>query len=82
VTVEQVLASIKTYILPAFVPSTSVAFIASGTSKANDISTSLSGYGYDVEVKTLDGVDDEDESGSEEGEDENWEQVSEPEAKL
>lgn len=69
VDLASVRAALKTYILPLFDPSTSIAVVASSTSKANDIADGLKGSGFDVESRTLDfsGDEDMDDSGSESG---------------
>lgn len=69
VDLASVRAALKTHILPLFDPATSIAVVASSTSKANDIADGLKSSGFDVELRTLDFSGDEsmDDSGSESG---------------
>ena len=59
VNLDSVRAALKTYILPLFDPATSIAVVASSTSKANDIAEGLKSSGFDVESRTLDFSGDE-----------------------
>jgi hypothetical protein len=73
VTIDDVLESIKKYLLPIFDSKTSMAAIASSATKADQISDHFKQAGYSVEVRELqnnsalglvDDGDDDDSSGS------------------
>ncbi|KAG9314439.1 Metalloenzyme, LuxS/M16 peptidase-like protein [Chiua virens] len=53
VTKDDVLASLKKYILPIFSPSSSVVIVVTTPSKVDQIAESLTGYGFDVEKRSL-----------------------------
>ncbi|KAF8140174.1 Metalloenzyme, LuxS/M16 peptidase-like protein [Boletus edulis] len=59
VTKDDVLASLKKYILPIFSPSTSTVVVVTAPSKVDQISEGLTGYGFDVEKRTLEVEEDE-----------------------
>jgi len=59
VTMDDVKNALKTHILPLFDPASSVAVVVSSPSKAEDISTTLTKAGFEVERRTLDVGDDE-----------------------
>lgn len=65
VTKEDVLASLKKYILPIFSPSTSTVVVVTAPSRVDQITEGLTGYGFDVEKRTLEVEGDE--NGSFEG---------------
>ncbi|KAH0838375.1 Metalloenzyme, LuxS/M16 peptidase-like protein [Lanmaoa asiatica] len=60
VTKDDVLASLKKYILPIFSPSTSTVVVVTAPSKVDQIAEGLTGYGFDVEKRTLEVEGDED----------------------
>lgn len=60
VTKDDVLASLKKYILPIFNPSTSTVVVVTAPSKVDQIAEGLTGYGFDVEKRTLEVEEDED----------------------
>ncbi|KAF8560437.1 hypothetical protein OG21DRAFT_1531918 [Imleria badia] len=60
VTKGDILASLKKYILPIFSPSTSTVVVVTAPSKVDQISEGLTGYGFDVEKRTLEVEGDED----------------------
>lgn len=62
VTKEDVLASLKKYILPIFSPSTSTVVVVTAPSKVDQIAEGLTGYGFDVEKRTMAVEEDEAES--------------------
>lgn len=62
VTKADILASLKKYILPIFSPSTSTVVVVTAPSKVDQISEGLTGYGFDVERRTLEVEGDEDKS--------------------
>ncbi|KAH7883663.1 Metalloenzyme, LuxS/M16 peptidase-like protein [Phlebopus sp. FC_14] len=62
VTKQDVLASMKKYILPMFSPSSSTAVVVTAPSKVNQIADGLSAYGFDVEKRTLEVDSDEDDT--------------------
>jgi len=64
VTAEDILRVIKQYIAPIFRPETSIASIASGLAKMEEIATNFEKLGYEVDRRTFDDADD---SGSEGG---------------
>ncbi|KAF9229385.1 hypothetical protein BS17DRAFT_771387 [Gyrodon lividus] len=64
VTREDVLASLKKYILPLFNSSSSTVVVVTAPSKVDQIADGLKGYGFDVEKRTLEVDPDEDASGS------------------
>ncbi|GAA5862491.1 hypothetical protein JCM1840_004200 [Sporobolomyces johnsonii] len=64
VSAEDILRVIKKWIAPMFRPDTSIASIASGLAKMEEIATNFEKLGYEVERRTF---DDADESGSETG---------------
>jgi len=68
VTIEQIQNTIRKYILPLFDAKTSAAFVVSAPGKTDEIKSSLEGYGFAVESRTLE-VTDEDMEGSESGSD-------------
>lgn len=53
VTKDDVLATLKKYILPLFSPSTSTVVVVTAPSKADLISEGLTSYGFNVEKRTL-----------------------------
>lgn len=60
VTKDDILASLKKYILPIFSPSTSTVVVVTAPSKVDQIAEGLTGYGFDVEKRTLEVEGDED----------------------
>lgn len=68
VTKEQIAASLKTYFLPLFDPSTSIVTVASAAGKDDEIAAAFEKFGYDVEKRELPsggaGSDDDSEMGS------------------
>ncbi|GAA5896610.1 Sdd3p [Sporobolomyces salmoneus] len=64
VTAEDILRVIKQYIAPIFRPETSIASIASGLAKMDEIATNFGKLGYEVEKRTFDDSDDGSDSGS------------------
>ncbi|GAA5957635.1 hypothetical protein JCM21900_000775 [Sporobolomyces salmonicolor] len=64
VSAKDIIRVIKKWIAPMFRPDTSIASIASGLAKMEEIATNFEKLGYEVERKTFDDVD---ESGSETG---------------
>ncbi|KAI9572885.1 Metalloenzyme, LuxS/M16 peptidase-like protein [Boletus coccyginus] len=60
VTKDDVLASLKKYILPIFSPSTSTVVVVTAPSKVDQIAEGLTSYGFDVEKRTLEVEGDED----------------------
>lgn len=60
VTKDDILASLKKYILPIFSPSTSTVVVVTAPSKVDQISEGLTDYGFDVEKRTLEVEGDED----------------------
>ena len=60
VTKDDILASLKKYILPIFSPSTSTVVVVTTPSKVDQIAEGLTGYGFDVEKRTLEVEGDED----------------------
>jgi len=62
VTKDDILASLKKYILPIFSPSTSTVVVVTTPSKVDQIAEGLTGYGFDVEKRTLEVEGDEDRS--------------------
>jgi len=73
VTKADVLATMKTHILPVFNSKLSIVTVVTAPSKADEIADGLTGYGFEVEKRTLevevDDDDDDDGSGSESGSD-------------
>lgn len=57
---DDVLASLNKYILPIFSPTTSTVVVVTAPSKADQIAEGLTGYGFDVEKRTLEVEEDED----------------------
>jgi len=60
VTKDDVLASLKKYILPIFSPSTSTVVVVTAPSKVDQIAEGLTSYRFDVEKRTLEVEGDED----------------------
>ena len=59
VTKDDVLESLKKYVLPIFSPSTSTAVVVTAPSKVDQIAEGLAASGFDVEKRTME-VDGED----------------------
>jgi len=53
VTIAEVQEAIRTYVLPLFDSSSSIAVVVSSPNKADEIKESLEGVGFDVEARTL-----------------------------
>jgi hypothetical protein len=64
VTKADVLAALKTHILPVFSSKLSTVTVVTTPSKVNEIADGLTGYGFEVERRTLEVEADDDESGS------------------
>jgi hypothetical protein len=65
VTKADVLATLKTHILPVFNSKLSIVTVVTAPSKADEIADGLTGYGFEVEKRTLEvEVDDGDDDGS------------------
>lgn len=54
VTIDQVSAALKKYLLPVFDPATSIAVVASAPGKVDEIATGLAEVGFQVEKRELD----------------------------
>lgn len=54
VTIDQVAAALKKYLLPVFDPATSIAVVASAPGKVDEIATGLAEAGFQVEKRELD----------------------------
>ncbi|GJN92120.1 hypothetical protein Rhopal_005150-T1 [Rhodotorula paludigena] len=65
ITASDILRVIKTWIAPIFRPESSIASIASGLAKMDEIASGFEKLGYEVEKRTFDDVGEE--SGSEDG---------------
>lgn len=64
-TKADVLATMKTHILPVFNSKLSIVTVVTAPSKADEIADGLTGYGFEVEKRTLEvEVDDGDDDGS------------------
>ena len=63
-TKAEVLAALKTYILPVFSPKSSTVTVVTTPSKADEIADGLTSYGFEVEKRTLEVEVGEDEGGS------------------
>lgn len=66
VTAADILRVIKKYISPIFSPDTSIASVASGLAKLDELADKFTELGYDVEKRSMATVNGEEESGSEE----------------
>lgn len=64
VTKADVLATLKKHILPVFDSKLSTVTVVTTPSKADEIVAGLTGYGFEVEKRTLEVDADEDEDGS------------------
>lgn len=65
VTKADVLAALEKHILPVFDSKRSMVTVVTAPSKADEIAAGLTGYGFEVEKRTLEVEADEDGSGSE-----------------
>lgn len=65
ITASDILRVIKTWIAPIFRPESSIASIASGLAKMDEIASGFEKLGYEVEKRTFDDAGEE--SGSEDG---------------
>ncbi|GAA5857078.1 hypothetical protein JCM9279_001947 [Rhodotorula babjevae] len=66
VTASDILRVIKKYISPIFSPNTSIASVASGLAKLDELADKFSELGYDVDKRSMATANGEEESGSEE----------------
>jgi hypothetical protein len=64
VTKTDVLAALKTHVLPVFSSELSTVTVVTAPSKADEIADGLTGYGFEVEKRTLEVEADEDGSGN------------------
>jgi len=67
VTIDEVSAALKKYLLPVFDPATSIAVVASAPGKVDEIARGLAEVGFQVEKRELDVDADELAAGAESG---------------
>lgn len=78
-TIEEVAAALKKYLLPVFDPTTSIAVVASAPGKVDEIARGLAEDGFQVEKRELD-VDPDELAAAGGEEKEEWESGSESES--